>query len=84
MQKIYLNCIKKTIIYSKDLETVYQTSRKNFKNTKSVNLKHICQKELDRTCFALDSAYSNIKYLAKRTIWGKAGEFARNSKYDGH
>ena len=53
------------------------------------NLKHLYKNKLDKTCFASDAAYSDSKYLAKRTISDKilkdiAYEIARNCKYDGY
>ena len=51
------------------------------------NLKHIHKNELDITCFAHDSAYSDGKDLPKRTfsdkiLKDKAYEVAINPKYD--
>ena len=53
------------------------------------NLKHLYRNELDKACFAHDTAYSYSKNLAKRTISDKilkdrAHEDARNRKYDGY
>ena len=53
------------------------------------NLKHSYRNELDEACFAHDTAYSDSKDLAKRTILDnilkeKASEVARNCKYDGY
>ena len=53
------------------------------------NLKKLYRNELDKDCFAHDAAYSNSKYLAKRTISDKilkdgAYETARNRGYDGY
>ena len=49
------------------------------------NLKHLYRNKLDKACFAHDAAYSDSKYLAKRTISGKilkdrASEIARNRR----
>ena len=51
------------------------------------NLKHLYRNELDKVCFAYDTAYSDSKGLAKRTISGKilkdrAYAIAINCKYD--
>ena len=54
------------------------------------NLKHLYRNELDKAvCFAHDTAYSDSKDLAKRTILDKilkdrAYEIARNCNYDGY
>ena len=51
------------------------------------NIKHLHRNELDKTCFAHDTAYSDSKDLLKRTISDKnniAYEIARNLKYDGY
>ena len=53
------------------------------------NLKHLYRNELDKACFAPDKAYSDSKYLAKRTVSDKilkdkAYKISRNCKYDGH
>ena len=53
------------------------------------NLKRIYQNELDKACFTRDTAYSDCKDLAKRTISnkilkGRAEEFARNPNRDGY
>ena len=58
-----------------------------FKETGDLN--NIYKKELDKTCFVHDAAYSDSKDLAKRTISGKvlkdrADKTARNHKYDGY
>ena len=36
------------------------------------NLKYIYKNELDKACFAFNSAYSYSKYLSKKTISGKS------------
>ena len=36
------------------------------------NLKHLYRNELDKVCFNHDAAYSDSKYLAKRTISDKS------------
>ena len=51
------------------------------------NSRHSYRNELDKACLAHDSAYSDSKDLAKRTISDKilkdrAYEIARNHKYD--
>ena len=51
------------------------------------NLKHICENELGKTCFAHDAVYSDRKDLANTTIPDKilkdiAYEIARNKKYE--
>ena len=38
---------------------------------RETGLKHTYKNELDKACFAKDAAYSDSKYLAKRTISGK-------------
>ena len=53
------------------------------------DLKHLYRNESDRACFAHDEAYSDSKYLAKRTISDKilkdkADEIPRNCRYDGY
>ena len=53
------------------------------------NLKHLYRNELDKTCFAHDAAYSDSKYLTKRTISDKtlkdwAFEIARNRGLDAY
>ena len=45
---------------------------KEFKKLRETcNLKHLCRTELDKACFSHDVAYSDSKYLAKRTISDK-------------
>ena len=51
------------------------------------DLKYICENELDKACFAHDTAYSDRNDLAKKTVSDKvlkerAYEVAINSKYD--
>ena len=53
------------------------------------NLKHLYRNELDKACFAHDTAYSDSKDLAKGTISDKilknrAYEIAGNRGYDGY
>ena len=53
------------------------------------NSKHLYINKLHRACFADDSAYSESKDLARRTVWDKilkdkAHEIARNCWYDGY
>ena len=53
------------------------------------HLRHLYRNELDKACFALDTAYSDSKDLVKRAISDKilrdrAYEIARNCKYDGY
>ena len=55
---------------------------------KTGDLNYIYIKELDKTCFALDAAFSDSKDLGKRTILGnvlkdRVYEIAINLKYDG-
>ena len=59
------------------------------KFTETGNLREIYKNELDKTCFSHDAAYSDSKYLAKRTnsIWDnilkdKFYQIVPNSKYD--
>ena len=64
-------------------------SKKIEKFREAGNLKKLYRNELDKDCFAHDAAYSNSKYLAKRTISDKiwkdgAYETARNRGYDGY
>ena len=52
-------------------------------------MKHLHRNELDKACFTHNTAYSDSKDLAKRTISDKilkdrAYEIARNSNYDGY
>ena len=51
------------------------------------NLKHLYRNELEKACFAHDTAYSDSKDLAKRTISDKilkdrAYEIAQSCNYD--
>ena len=55
---------------------------------KTSNLKHLYRNELEKACFAHDAAYSDSKYLAKRTssdkiLKNRASKVARNCNYDG-
>ena len=61
--------------------------KRNQKFRETGNLKHFYRKELDKACFARDTAYSDSEDLAKRTIsdkilLDKAFEIARNCGYD--
>ena len=53
------------------------------------NLKHLYRNELDKACFAHNTAYSESKDLAKRTVSDKtlinrAYEIVRSCGYDGY
>ena len=53
------------------------------------DLKNLYRKKINKACFSHDSAYSDSKDLAKRTISDmifkdRAHEIARNFIYDGH
>ena len=53
------------------------------------NLKHLYRNELHKVCFGHDTAYSDSKALAKRTVSDKIledrdYEIARNHIYDGY
>ena len=53
------------------------------------HLKHIYKNELNKACFSNDTAYSDSKILAKRTVSDKilkdrVYEIAKNAKYDGY
>ena len=57
------------------------------KSRETSNLKNFYRKYLDKACFAHDVAYSEMKYLVKRTISdkilkGRAYEIARNLWYE--
>ena len=59
------------------------------KNWETGNLKHSYRNELDKACFAHDTAYSDCKDLVKETtsdkvLKEKAYEIARSPKYDGY
>ena len=43
--------------------------RKRIRETGS--LKHLCQRELDKSCFAHDAAYSDSNNVAMRSVSGK-------------
>ena len=65
--------------------TKHRERIKKFRETG--NLEHLYRNELDKACFAHDTAYSDSKDLAKRAISdkvlkGRAYEIARNRKYD--
>ena len=52
-------------------------------------MKHLYRNELDKACFTHNTAHSDSKDLAKRTISDnilkdRAYEIARNSNYDGY
>ena len=55
--------------------TVCGSFKKRRKRTRKFretdNLKHLCRNELDKACFGHNAAYSDSKYLAKRTISDK-------------
>ena len=58
-----------------------------FKETGDTN--YIYKNELDKACFAHDAAYSDNKYLTKRTgadkiLKNKAFNVAKDPKYDGY
>ena len=66
--------------------TKHHEKTKKFRETG--NLKHLYKNELDKACFAHDTANSGSKDLAKRTISDnilkcRAYEIAKNGKYDG-
>ena len=66
--------------------TKHRERIKKFRETG--NLKDLYKNELYKSCFAHDSAYSNSKELAKRTISDKilkdrTYEVVSNRKYDG-
>ena len=59
------------------------------KNRETGNLKHLYRNELDKAYFAHDAAYSDSKYLPKRTILDKVPkdrpfQIAWNCNYDGY
>ena len=83
-------------LHLKQLEFTYSACGPFTKNCERIqkfretgNLKHLYRNELDKACFAHDTAYSDCKDLAKRTILDKilkdrAHEIARNRNYDGY
>ena len=67
--------------------TKHKQRIQKFKETGNTN--YIYKSELDKACFADDAAYSDSKYLTKRTITGKivrdnAFNIAKDPKYDGY
>ena len=64
----------------------------NFKETNDLSIyitNYIYQNELEKGCFSHDAAYTDSKYLAKRTVLDKilkdiSKEIAPNLKYDGY
>ena len=67
--------------------TKHKQRIQKFKEAGDTN--YICKNELDKACFALDAAYSDIKDLTKRTISDKILEnkafyIAKDPKYDGY
>ena len=75
---IYLTCGP----FTKHIQRIQE-----FMQTGDTN--YIYRNESDKACFAYDVAYSDSKYLAKRTqsdkvLKDKAFEIANNPKYDGY
>ena len=67
--------------------TKHKQRIKKFKETGDTN--YICKNELDKACFAHDSAYLDSKDLTKRTVAdkifeNKAFNIAKDPKYDGY
>ena len=67
--------------------TKYREKIQKFRETG--NLNHIYKKELDKSCFANDTAYYDSKDLAKSTfsvnnLKDRAYEIAINPKYEGY
>ena len=67
--------------------TKHKQRIQEFKETGDTN--YIYKNELDKACFAHDAAYSDSKYLTKRTIAdkilkNKAFNIAKDPKYDGY
>ena len=67
--------------------TKHKERIQKFKETGDTN--YIYKNELDKTCFAHEAAYSDSKYLTKRTIADKiykkkAFNIAKDPKYDGY
>ena len=72
---------------SRGLFTRHRERIQKFRETS--NLKHLYRNEFDKTCFAHDAAYSESKYLVKKTISDKmlkdkVYKIARNRRYDGY
>ena len=67
--------------------TKHKQRIQKFKETEDTN--YIYKKELDKACFAQDAAYSDSKYLTKRTtadkiLRNRAFNIAKDPKYDGY
>ena len=67
--------------------TKHKQRIQKFKENGDTN--YIYKNELDKACFARDAAYSDSKYLTKRTIADKilrdkAFNSAKDTKYDGY
>ena len=67
--------------------TKHKQKIQKFKETGNTN--YIYKNELDKACFAHDAAYSDSKYLTKRTVADKilrnrAFNIAKDKKYDGY
>ena len=67
--------------------TRHEERIQKFKETGDTN--YIYMNELDKACFTHDAAYSDSKYLTKRTIADKnlknrAFDIAKDPKYDGY
>ena len=67
--------------------TKHKQRIQKFKETGDTD--YIYKNELDKACFAHDAAYSDSKYLTKRTVAdkilrNKASNIAKNQKYDGY
>ena len=67
--------------------TKHEQRIQKFKETGDTS--YIYKNELDKTCFAHDAAYSDSKYLIKRTaadkiLKNKAFNIAKDPKYDGY
>ena len=67
--------------------TKHKQRIQKFKETGDTN--YIYKNELDKACFAHDAAYSDSKYLTKRTVADKilrnrAFNIAKDPKYDGY
>ena len=67
--------------------TKHEQRIQKFKETGDTN--YIYKNELDKACFDYDAAYSDSKYLTKRTVAdkslkNKAFDIAKDPKYDGY
>ena len=67
--------------------TKHQQRIQKFKETGDTN--YVYKNELDKACFVHDAAYSDSKYLTKRTVAdkilkNKAFDIAKDPKYDGY